>query len=176
MKLSAPQIGVRNTRRLVGQNSVLREHWPTAGIAAREDLCLTSALNVKTHKESVMNFPRFILAAICAASFTVQPAGAAEQTDDSVIEVVTFKLKPGITPEEFAPIAKRVETQHVARQPGFISRESAAGPNGEMLAIVHGRSIKDAEASMASFEKAPAAADFMAKIDASTMTMRRYQK
>jgi len=123
-----------------------------------------------------MNFSKFILGAVCATLFMVQPAGAAGRTDGSVIEVVTFKLKPGVSTEEFAPIDKRLETQHVSRQPGFVSRESAAGANGEMVAIVHWRSIKDAEASMASFEKAPAAAEFMAKIDASTMSMKRYQK
>lgn len=123
-----------------------------------------------------MKLSKFILGAACATSFMVQPAGAAGRIDGSVIEVVTFNLKPGVTAEEFAPIDKRVETQHVSKQPGFISRESAAGSNGERVAIVHWRSIKDAEASMASFEKAPAAAEFMTKIDAATMSMKRYQK
>jgi len=47
---------------------------------------------------------------------------------------------------------------------------------GEWLVIVHWRSAKDADASMASVEKAPAAAPFMSKIEASTMSMKRYQK
>lgn len=123
-----------------------------------------------------MNFAKIFLGALYATTFSIQTAQAATPTDTSVIEVVTFKLKSGVTDAQFAPIDKRVETQHVSKQPGFISRESAAGSNGERLAIVHWRSLKDAEASMATFEKAPAAANFMASIEASTMRMKRYQK
>jgi 2-polyprenyl-6-methoxyphenol hydroxylase-like FAD-dependent oxidoreductase len=36
MMLSAPQIGVRHTRRLVGVGAVLREQWPTGGIKSDE--------------------------------------------------------------------------------------------------------------------------------------------
>lgn len=63
-----------------------------------------------------------------------------------------------------------------AVQPGFVSRESAHGAGGEWLVIVHWRSAKDADASMASFEKAAAAAQFMSKIEASTMSMKRYER
>ena len=94
----------------------------------------------------------------------------------TVIEVVTFKLKQGVTADEFRPLDKAVELQHVAKQPGFISRESAAGDDGEWLVIVHWRSVKDAEASMASFSSAPATEQFMSKIDAKSMIMKRYVK
>lgn len=66
--------------------------------------------------------------------------------------------------------------QHLLRQPGFVSRERAAGENGEWLVLVHWRSAADANASMTSFEKTPAAAKFMSILDASTMLMRRYDK
>lgn len=104
----------------------------------------------------------------------MNPLAAAQRGD--VIEVVTFKLKAGVSAAEFAPIDKTVEREHVARQPGFASRESAHGADGEWLVIVHWRSVKDADASMASFEKATAAAQVMSKIEASTMSMRRYQR
>jgi hypothetical protein len=102
----------------------------------------------------------------------IESAGVAA----SVIEVVTFRLNPGVTVGEFRQFDRDVEKQHVAKQAGFVSRESAVGEDGEWLVIVHWRSVKDAEASMASFPSAQAAAGFMAKIDASTMSMRRYQK
>jgi heme-degrading monooxygenase HmoA len=73
-----------------------------------------------------------------------------------VIEVVTFKLKPGVTAKEFAPADKAVADQHVSKQPGFISRESAAGDDGTWLVIVHWATKKDADASMASFANAAA--------------------
>lgn len=100
--------------------------------------------------------------------------GASGQNRRPVIEVVTVRLKTGVSYEEFAPIDKAVETEHVSRQPGFLSRESAPGQNGEWLVIVHWRSTADADASMASFVNAPAAGRFMALIDPDTMVMKRY--
>ncbi len=108
-----------------------------------------------------------------AASLIALPVVAA-LADPQVVEVVTLKLKNGVSYADFASIDKAVETQHVSKQPGFISRESAAGQNGEWLVVIHWRSAKDADASMASFASAPAAKDFMANIDASTLAMKRY--
>ncbi|MGM9488047.1 antibiotic biosynthesis monooxygenase family protein [Ideonella sp. YS5] len=121
-----------------------------------------------------MNPWKFWLGSALWATFAVQPALAAPQ--GGVIEIVTFKLKPGVTDAEFAQVDKAVEREHVARQPGFVSRESAHAADGQWLVIVHWRSAGDAAASMASFEKAPAAASFMSRIEASTMSMRRYEK
>lgn len=109
-----------------------------------------------------------------SCTFAFQPSLASQ--GGNVIEVVTFKLKAGVAAAEFAPIDKALEREHVARRPGFVSRESAHGADGEWLVIVHWQSVKDADASMATFEKAPAAAQFMSKIDASTMRMKRHQR
>lgn len=102
---------------------------------------------------------------------------ASQQIADqaSVIEVATFQLKPGVTAEVFRPLDHAVEVEHVSLQPGFVSRESAAGKDGEWLVVVHWRSLNDAEASMNSFASVRAAADFMAKIQPDTMVMKRYQ-
>lgn len=113
------------------------------------------------------------LATFVAILFTALLAACSGQRD-AVIEIATFKLKQGVTADEFRPLDKAVESQLVAKQPGFISRESAAGDNGEWLVVVHWRSVEDAEASMASFSGAPAAEQFMSKIDANTMSMKRY--
>ena len=114
-----------------------------------------------------MNLWKFLFSSTLWATFAVQPALAGQ--DGNVIEVVTFKLKAGVAAAEFASIDKAVEREHVTRQPGFVSRESAHGADGEWLVIVHWRSAKDADASMTSFEKAPAAAPFMSKVEPSTM-------
>lgn len=111
------------------------------------------------------------LALLVAAACIALPQVAVAS---DVVEVVTLKLKNGVSYADFAPIDKAVETQHVSKQPGFISRKSAAGQNGEWLVVIHWRSAKDADASMASFASAPAAKDFMANIDASTLAMKRY--
>ncbi|CZF84081.1 hypothetical protein GCE9029_04187 [Grimontia celer] len=93
-----------------------------------------------------------------------------------VIEIATFKLKEGVSYETFAPLDKAVEVEHVTKQPGFISRESAKGQNGEWLVVVHWETEADAEASMNSFMQAPAAGPFVEKIDTSTMSMKHYSK
>ena len=106
-------------------------------------------------------------------------SGKAEHVDsdseqETVVEIVTFKLMEGVSVEAFRPLDEAVELQHVAKQPGFISRESAAGDEGDWLVIVHWRSATDADASMARFMSEPAAEQFMSKIDASSMSMKRY--
>lgn len=94
----------------------------------------------------------------------------------AVIEVVTFTLKPGVTAEEFSLLDKEVEREHVSKQPGFLSRESASGYDREWLVIVHWSSAEDAEASMKTFGASPTTKDFMDKIMLDTMVMKRYYK
>jgi len=92
-----------------------------------------------------------------------------------VIEVSTVKLKDGVNPTDFADVDRQVAI-YVSSLPGFISRESAPGPNNTWLVIVHWRSIADADAFMKSFSSAPAAAKFMSMIEPSTMSMARYSR
>jgi hypothetical protein len=105
-------------------------------------------------------------------TMTAVSAAATPKTD--IIEIVTLKIKPGVSVEAFQKIDAAVGSQHVAKQPGFISRESASSGENEWLVIVHWRSTKDADASMASFASAPAAKEFIDSIDSSTMVMKRY--
>ena len=124
-----------------------------------------------------MDISKWLYGGLIACTFAIQASDAAAATPSAkVVEVVTFNLKSGVTAAQFRLVDQEVEAQHVSRQPGFVSRESAAGENGEWLVIVYWRSVADATASMASFEKAPAAAKFMSSIDASTMLMKRYDK
>ena len=103
-----------------------------------------------------IRLPRVVLVSMLftwAALFAFHGVAHAQKGADmpAVIEIVKFKLAPGITATAFQPVDRAVEVQHVSKQPGFISRESAADENGEWLVIVHWKSVKDAEASMASF-------------------------
>ncbi len=91
-----------------------------------------------------------------------------------VIEVVTLKLKPNVTPAQFATVDHEIETQVVSKRPGFLSRESAPGRNQSWVVIVHWRSLSDADASMQSFSQAPGAAKFMSLIVPDSMVMTRY--
>ena len=97
----------------------------------------------------------------------------AQDTVATVVEIATFDFAEGVTPEAFAPVDARVEAEHVSQQPGFVSRETGATETG-WVAIVYWASAADAQASMDSFGSAPAAAEFMSMMDASTMAMTRY--
>lgn len=95
-------------------------------------------------------------------------------TINPVIEVVTLTIRDGVSADHFAALDKAVEREHVALQPGFIARESAHGENASWLVIVHWASVEDADASMASFAAAPAAAAFMEAVMPGSMAMTRY--
>ncbi|MGC1505402.1 MAG: hypothetical protein WA782_14825 [Sulfitobacter sp.] len=117
-----------------------------------------------------MALPILVLAmATGAAQAESVPLEAAK-----VIEIVTFTLKDDTTVPDFAKLDAAVQEQHVANQPGFVARHSAAGTDGAWLVVVYWDSVGAADASMASFMDAAAAADFVAALDADTMTMTRY--
>lgn len=117
----------------------------------------------------------FVLLTACTPTDNNEESGLNNTSSVSlVIEIVTLTLKEGVSYSDFAPIDSAIETEHVSQQPGFISREVAAGEDGEWLVIVHWESSQDADASMSTFMEAPAATEFMNSIDASTMVMKRY--
>ncbi|MEN3149779.1 hypothetical protein ABCW43_20975 [Neorhizobium sp. IRAMC:178] len=93
--------------------------------------------------------------------------------DKGVVEIVTMDLKDGVSAEAFAVVDKTIEDQHVRKQPGFVSRETGVSGN-KWLVIVHWASADAAQASMDTFANAPAAAQFMGMIDASSMMMTRF--
>lgn len=119
---------------------------------------------------------RRILLTVVAVAATAIGVGQAQARAKSppVIEVVTLKITPGTSVATFRAADRDVGRQHVARQPGFISRESAPGADDSWVVIVHWRSVTDAQASMNSFELAPAAARFMSLIVPGSMQMTRY--
>jgi glyoxylase-like metal-dependent hydrolase (beta-lactamase superfamily II) len=94
----------------------------------------------------------------------------------SVIEIAIFKLASGTTAEQFAPIDHAMERDYISKSPGFISRESAAGDEGDWLVVNHWKSVADADAAMTGFASAQATQAFLSKLDAGTMFNRRYVK
>lgn len=120
---------------------------------------------------------RFLsLVALSTALLTGACSKPSRHGQDMVIEIATFELAEGVTPEMFTPLDLAVETQHVSKQAGFIKRQSGYSDDGEWLAVVYWQSHEAAQASMDSFAKAPAAAEFMSKMDPATMAMKRYTK
>jgi len=115
-----------------------------------------------------------ILVASMALSAIAGQASAQTKDGSPVIEVVTLKLKDGVTATQFWPIDQEIQTKYISKRTGFISRESAPGADHTWLVIVHWRSVADADASMKSFSTAPAAAKFMSMIVPDSMVMTRY--
>jgi hypothetical protein len=122
-----------------------------------------------------MSFSKMLAIATGAAlALTANLTTAHAKEQSPIIEVVTLKLKPGVTAAQFAPVDREIQTNYIAKRSGFLSRESAPGGDNSWLVIVHWRSVADADASMKSFSTAPAAAKFMSMIVPDSMVMTRY--
>ena len=63
----------------------------------------------------------------------IHHSGAATESTANVIEIASFTLKPSVSYADFAKLDHSVEVDHVAKQKGFVSRESAMGKNGEWM-------------------------------------------
>ncbi len=100
--------------------------------------------------------------------------GTAMAQDNGVIEIITMDLAEGVSAEAFELVDRAIEDEHVSKQPGFISRQ-AAFADGNWVVVVNWENAEAAQASMDSFTSAPAAEKFMSMIDASTMSMTRYE-
>lgn len=101
---------------------------------------------------------------------------AARAAGAPIIEVVTAKLRSDVTIAQMEAIDHEIGTNLIAKRPGFVSRESAPGSDHSWLAIVHWRSVADADASMERFSSAPISAKFMAMIVPGSLVMKRYAR
>jgi hypothetical protein len=91
------------------------------------------------------------------------------------LEVVAVKLKAASDMDAFRKNDMLV-AEWVSKQPGFISRETATGPDGEWFTIVHWASLKDAENAGAAFMKSEQAKTAMSMIDQNSMLYKHYTK
>lgn len=93
----------------------------------------------------------------------------------AVIEIARFRLKAGADTTAFSAQDRRVQDGYVLQQPGFRTRESGVADDGEWVVIVHWETPEHADASMQKFGTDPLAAGFMAMVDTSTMSMKRFE-
>jgi hypothetical protein len=92
----------------------------------------------------------------------------------NVVEIVTFRLCPGVAEGQFLEANRRLEQEHLVLYPGLVSRVIARGDDGAWVIIVHWASTHVAKAAKAAFASVPATAGFMAMVDASSMVITRY--
>ncbi len=91
----------------------------------------------------------------------------------SIVEVTTFRLAEGVTDESFLALDRRVQTELVPNQPGFLRRTTAR--HGDDWLVVTLWSTEDAAAA---FERAveghPLQVEFVQAVEAGTLHLTRY--
>ena len=112
----------------------------------------------------------YALAAALVLPLWTYQARAADQV---ALEVVAVKLKAGGDMAAFRQNDKAI-ADLIAKQPGFISRETGSAPDGEWFAIVHWASLKDAENAGAVFMQSEQGKAAMSMVDQNSMFYKHY--
>jgi hypothetical protein len=90
--------------------------------------------------------------------------------ESPVLELVSFRLLPGIDASAFLELAEA--TAPVLRdRPGYVSRKLAHTPDGQWTDIVEWQSLAQATDAARVVLSAPAFAPFVAAIDMATVSM-----
>ena len=121
-----------------------------------------------------MAFRTLIPMALIAATLVSTAVPRAQAQDSGVaLEVVAGKLLPGVSVEDHEN-ADQAVAQMIAKQPGFISRETGAGQDGEWFTIVHWASLRDAENAAAVFMQSAEGRTSMALSDPNSIFFKHY--
>lgn len=91
------------------------------------------------------------------------------------IEVVLFKLKPGVEAMTFVAAAEAM-LPDLRAVPGFVRRELLRGDEGLWVDVVHWRSLSEALAAMDLMVTQPSAGPFMAALDEQSIEMLHLQQ
>jgi heme-degrading monooxygenase HmoA len=92
-----------------------------------------------------------------------------------LIETVTFRLAADTDESAFLNADKRVQTEFLPNQRGFLRRTTARGHDGEWLVVVLWDSKNDADACMSRSDGNPATTAFNALVDGSTLRTNQYE-
>jgi len=91
----------------------------------------------------------------------------------SIVEVATFRLTQDIGDDAFLALDKRIQTELVPNQPGFLRRTTAR--HGEdWLVVTLWASDADASAFQRAAEPHPLRAEFEHAVEAGTLHLTRY--
>jgi len=92
----------------------------------------------------------------------------------AVIEVVTFRLAPGVDEDQFREADQRAQTEFVYSRRGALRRTTARGSGGEWLVVTLWGSAQDADASAAASRDDTAMTRWSTCVDGSSVTTRRF--
>ncbi len=91
----------------------------------------------------------------------------------SIVEITTFRLAEGVSDESFLALDRRIQTELVPNQPGFL-RRTTARHGGEWLVVTLWASADDAAAYQKAVEGNPVQVEFEQATEAGTLHLARY--
>lgn len=92
-----------------------------------------------------------------------------------VVEIMTFRLRPGAPEAEFLAADGRVQTEFAYQQAGMVRRTTARGADGDWVVVDLWRSAPDADACLDGWHRDPAPRAFMALVDEATVRVQRFE-
>ncbi|MBZ0215592.1 MAG: hypothetical protein K8F25_03480 [Fimbriimonadaceae bacterium] len=112
---------------------------------------------------------------VVAASLLLSLGAVDVKAEDQrvALEVVAIKLKAGGDMDAFRKSDKAV-AELISKQPGFISRETGSGPDGEWFTIVHWASLKDAENAAGVFMQSEQGKMSLSLVDQNSVFFKHY--
>ncbi len=91
----------------------------------------------------------------------------------SIVEITTFRLAEGVTDDAFLALDRRIQTELVPNQPGFL-RRTTARHGDEWLVVTLWASDTDAAAFQRAVDGHPLQAELERVAEAGTLHMTRY--
>jgi heme-degrading monooxygenase HmoA len=93
----------------------------------------------------------------------------------SVVVTHTFRLVAGADEAAFRRADARLQVEVYYGQPGLVRRTTARGSEGEWLVVTLWRSGDDAATGAERARDHPLTAEFLAHVDATSMSVGRYE-
>jgi len=92
----------------------------------------------------------------------------------SVVEVTTFRLAEGVSDDSFLALDRRIQTELVPNQPGFL-RRTTARHGDDWLVVVLWASDSDAAAFQRGADGDPLQVEFERAVEAGSLHLTRYE-
>jgi predicted enzyme related to lactoylglutathione lyase len=103
------------------------------------------------------------------------PARHSGSSLPSILEVVLFRAKAGVSDEEVLQGSAQIQPW-LAGAAGYLKREVSKGEDGQWVDIVHWRSLAEAQQAAEQLMAEPTAAEFMRMLDPESITMLHVQQ
>jgi hypothetical protein len=91
-----------------------------------------------------------------------------------VIEIMRFRLAPGVEEGRFRVADARLQTEFAYQQPGLLRRTTARSDDGEWVVIDIWRSAADADRCEQRWSRDPAVREFLSYVERGTIQSVRY--